>query len=196
MSYLSRALAVDADAAQGLRKFRVVGEDRAAVAEAAERLCREKAGRGGKAEGAEAAALVARAEALRGVVEHEQALGFGDRGDGVMVGALPEQVDRDHRPRLEAELARGGDAALQRSRVHVEGRLIDIDEHRRRAGQRHRLAGRAERKGRAEHGIAAADALRHQHHQQRVGAAGAGHDMLGAAEGGEFGLELASLPDR
>ena len=61
--------------------------------------------------------------------------------------------------------------------IHVEGRLIDIDEHRRRAGQRHRLAGRAERKGRAEHGIAAADALRHQHHQQRIGAARAAHDM-------------------
>ena len=42
----------------------------------------------------------------------------------------------------------------------------------------------------------AADALGHQHHQQRVGAAGAAHDMLGAAEVGEIGLELRSLPDR
>ena len=66
--------------------------------------------------------------------------------------------------------------------VHVEGRLVDIDEHRRRAGQRHRLAGRAERERRTEHRVAAADALGHQHHQQRIGAAGAGHDMLGAAD--------------
>ena len=74
--------------------------------------------------------------------------------------------------------------------IHVEGRFVDIDEHRRRAGQRHGLAGRAERERRTEHRIAAADALGHQHHQQRIGAAGAGHDMLGAAEGRERGLEL------
>ncbi len=111
-----RALAVDADAAQRFGKFGIVGEDRPAVAEAAERLGREKAGRGDEAEGAETAALVAGAKRLRGVIEHEQALGFRDRADGIMVGALPEQVDRDHRPRLEAELLRGRDAALERIR--------------------------------------------------------------------------------
>ena len=77
------------------RQFGIVGEDRAAVAEAAERLGREKAGRGGKAEGAEPTALVARAKTLCRVIEHEQAFGFGDRADGVMVGALPEQIDRN-----------------------------------------------------------------------------------------------------
>ena len=99
-----------------------------------------------------------------------------------MVGALAEQVDRDHGPGLEAALLRGRDAALERGGIDVEGRLVDIDEHRRRADQRHRLAGRAEREGRAEHRVARADFLRHQHHQQRIGAAGAAHDMLGAAE--------------
>ena len=97
-------------------EFGVVGEYRAAVAEAAERLGREKAGRGGKAEGAEPAALVAGAKTLRGVIEHEHALGFGDRGDGIVVGALPEQIDRNHRSRLEAALLGGRDAALERSR--------------------------------------------------------------------------------
>ena len=134
-----------ADAAQRLGKLGIVGEDRAAIAEAAERLGRKEAGRGRKPEGAELAALVARAKALRGVVEHEQAFGLGDGGDRIMVGALPEQVDRDHADRLEAGLPRGRDAALQRRRIHVEGRFIDVDEHRRRAGQRHRLAGRGRR---------------------------------------------------
>ena len=69
---------MDADAAQLLRQLGIVGEDGAAVAEAAERLGREEAGGGGKAEGAEAAALVARAEPLRGVIEHEQAFGIGN----------------------------------------------------------------------------------------------------------------------
>ncbi len=46
---------------------------------------------------AELAALVGGAETLRGVVEHEQALGLRDRGDRIVIGALAEQVDRDHR---------------------------------------------------------------------------------------------------
>jgi hypothetical protein len=95
-----RTLAVDANAAQRGGEFGVVGENRPAVAEAAERLGRKEAGRGGEAEGTEPATLVAGAEGLGGVVEHEQALGGRDRFDGVMVGALPEQVDRDHRARL------------------------------------------------------------------------------------------------
>ena len=191
-----RALPVDADAAQRFRKLGIVGEDRAAIAEAAKRFGREKAGRGCKAEGAEAAALIGRAECLCGVVEHEQALGLGNCADGVMVGALSEQIDRDHGLRLQAELLCGRDAALQRSSVHVEGRFIDIDEDRRGARQRHNFAGRAERERRADDRIAAADALGHQHHQQRIGAAGAGHDMPGAAECRERRPRAASLPGR
>ena len=142
------------------------------------------------AETAEPAAFVAGAKALRGVIEHEQAFGFCDLGDRIVVGALAEQIDRNHGLRLEALLLRRRDAALERGRVDIEGRLIDIDEHRRRTGQRHRLAGRAERKGRTEHRIARADIPGHQHHQQRVGAAGAAHDMPGA---GEFGEQLFEL---
>ena len=107
-----------------------------------------------------------------------------------MIGALAEKIDRNDGPRLEAGADRGRNPALQRSCVHVERRFIDIDEYRCRAGQCHRLPGRTERKGRAEHRIARADAFRHQHHQQRVGAAGAAHDMPGAAEIRESGLEL------
>src|ERR1700686_3612949 len=54
-----RSLAVNADAAQRCREFGIVGKNPPAVAEAAERLGREKAGRGGKARRAETAALVA-----------------------------------------------------------------------------------------------------------------------------------------
>ena len=68
---LVRALAVDADAAQLLRQFGIVGEDRSTVSEAAERLGRKETGRGRKTEGAETPALVARAKPLRGVIEHE-----------------------------------------------------------------------------------------------------------------------------
>src|SRR5690349_12249576 len=72
------AAAMDADAAQLLEQIGVVSENGAAVAIAAERLGRIEAGRGGEPEGADAAALVAGAKALRGVVEHEQSLFLGD----------------------------------------------------------------------------------------------------------------------
>src|SRR5467141_2840360 len=51
-----RTLAVNADAAQRLREFGIVGENRSAVAKAAQRLGGKKARRGDKAEGAETAA--------------------------------------------------------------------------------------------------------------------------------------------
>ena len=85
-----------ADAAELFGELVIVGEDRAAVAEAAERLGRKETGRGRKAEGAELAALVGRAKSLRGVVQHEQAFGLGDVADRVVIGALAEQIDRDH----------------------------------------------------------------------------------------------------
>src|SRR5207244_8891788 len=71
------ALAVHADAAQRVREFVVIGEDRPAVTEAAERFGGKEARRGRKPEGAELAALVAGAKALRRVVKHEQPFGLG-----------------------------------------------------------------------------------------------------------------------
>ena len=184
---------MDAHAAQRLGEVGVVGEDRTAIAIAAERLGREEAGGGGKPAGAEPPSLVAGAKALGGVVEHEHALFSGDRGDRIVIGRLAEQIDRDHRLQLQAVSLGGGDAALQRLDIHVEGDFIDIDKHRRGAGERHHFAGGAEREGRADHRVARADALGHQHHQQRVGAAGAGHHMLGAAECRKISLELHDL---
>ena len=176
------ALAVNANAAQRLGKLVIIGKDGATIAEAAERFCREEAGRGRKSQRADPAALVARAKTLRGVIEHEQALGLRDLGDRIVVGALAEQVDRDHGPGLQAALLCRRDAAFERSGIHVEGCSIDIDEYWRRAGQRHGFAGRAERERRTQDGVPRADFPGHQHHQKRVGAARAAHDMLGAAE--------------
>src|SRR5699024_7660698 len=111
------ALAVDPDAAQRCREFGVIGKDRAAVAETAERLGREKAGRGDVAERAEPPALVARAKPLRRVIKDKQAFGRSELADRFMVGALAEQIDRDHRLRLKAVLLCRRKAALQRSNI-------------------------------------------------------------------------------
>ena len=66
---------------------------------------------------------------------------------------------------------------------------IDVDEDRRGADQHRHFRRRAEGEGRTDHGIARPNATAAQRQHQRVGAAGAGDDMLGAAEGGELGLE-------
>src|SRR5712692_1475405 len=126
-------LAVDADAAQRLGEFGIVGENRSAVAKAAKRFCREKTGRGGKAKAAETAALVAGAKCLCRVIEHEHALCLGDRRDCIMVGGLPEQIDWDNGLRLEPLLFRERDSVLQGSRVDIKRYFIDIDEDRRRS---------------------------------------------------------------
>ena len=115
--------------------------------------------------------------------------GDGDRKDRIVVGALAEQIDRNDAARLQPEPFGGRDAALERGGIDIEGRLVDVDEDRRRADQGDGLAGRAEGEGRTQHGVAAADTLGHQHHDQRIGAARAGHDMLGAAVSGKRGLE-------
>ncbi len=176
------ALAVNADAAQRLGKLVVIGKDGATIAEAAERLGGEEAGRGRKAQRADPAALVARAKPLRGVIEHEQAFGLRDLGNCIMIGALAEQVDGNHGARLQAALLRRRDATPERTGIHVVGCFVDIDEHRRRAGQRHGFAGRAEGERWTQNGVPRADFPGHQNHQKRVGAAGAAHDMPGAAE--------------
>ncbi len=132
-------------------------------------------------------------KALRGVVEHEQALGLGDGGDRRVVGGQAEQIDRDHRLRRKAVAARGGDSRGQLLCVDIEGVGFDVDEDRRGADQRHHFGGGAEGERRADDGVAGTDALGAQRQHQRVGAAGAGDGMLGAAEGGELALEGAHL---
>ncbi len=187
------ALAVHPQADERLRHLRIVGEDGAAVAVAAERLRRKEARGGGVGERADLAVADRRAEALGGVVEHEQLLFRRDRVERVMLGRKPEQVDRQDHARREPRLLRGGDRPHDARRRDVEGRLVDVGEHRRGAEQHHHLRGRAEREGRADHRIARPDALRHQHQRERVGTARAAHHVPRAAELRQRLLERAHL---
>ena len=190
---LAAALAVHAQAPQDLRELVVVGEDRAAVAVAAERLGGKEARAGRVGQRPDLAVAIGRAEGLRGVVDHEQLLRVGDRGDRGVVGGLAEQIDRDDRLRLEPELARHRDRAGEALRIEIEAPLLHVHQHRRRADQRRDLGGGVEREGRHEHRVAGADALRHQRHQQRIGAAGAGDRVTGAAERREIGFDRVHL---
>ncbi len=111
-------------------------------------------------------------------------------GDGAVIGRQSEQVDRDDAARLEPIAFGRRDGAREAGHVDIEGLGVDIDEDRRRAEQRHDFGGGAEGEGRTKHGIAGADTLRHQHQQQRVGAAGATHRMAGPGERRKVGFEL------
>jgi len=66
---------VNANAAQRLGKLAVIGKDGTGHRRSNRAALWEEARCGGKPERAELAALVARAKTLRGVIEHEQALG-------------------------------------------------------------------------------------------------------------------------
>src|SRR5262249_8325365 len=70
---VAAALAVHADLAHGARERRIVGEDRAAVAVAAERLRGKEAGAADRRERAAAPAFVDGAETLRRVLDHREA---------------------------------------------------------------------------------------------------------------------------
>src|SRR4051794_6082308 len=153
------------DAAQRLGQFVIVGDDGSTVAKTTEGFGGEKTGRGGKGQCSEPPALVVGPKGLRGVIENEQALGGRDRPNRVMISTLSEQIDGHDRFWFETKPARGSNTALERGWSHVECRFIDIDEHWRRARQRHGLARRTERKRRTEYRVATADALSHQHHQ-------------------------------
>jgi hypothetical protein len=180
-------------AAQDFGQLVIIGEHRAAVAVAAERLRREEARRSRPGQRAQFAIAIGRTERLRGVIDHEQLLRLRDRRNGVVVGRLTEQIDRDHGFRLEAELACHRKRAREAVHIDIEARLVYIDQHRGRAHQRGSLGGRVKCEGRREHGVARADALCHQRHQQGIGTAGAGDSVAGAAERSQFGFDRVDL---
>ena len=101
---LRLALAVEGQRPELCRKRVVVGEHRAAVAVAAERLGRIEAGPGDRAERAALPAAQRAADRLRRILDDHQAFGLGDPLDRGIVGGKPEQVDRDDRLAASAVL--------------------------------------------------------------------------------------------
>ena len=105
-------------------QFRVIGGDRAGLAEGAEVLAGIEAEAAGHTEGAGFAALVEGAVRLAGILDHRQAVPPGDLQDRVHVGRLPEKMDR------EDGLGPRRDGLLDQVGVHGVGLLVDIDEDR------------------------------------------------------------------
>jgi len=161
-------LAVMPDLAHGRRERIVVGEHGAALAVAAERLAGKEARRTDRRERAAAAPLVARAEALRSVLDHGNAVFRGDRIDLVHIGRLAIERDRHDRP--GARRNRGGYSA----HIDVARVGLDIDEDRLGAEQDDHLGRRDEREWARDHFVAGLQPDRHQRDLERVGPAAAG----------------------
>ena len=178
---------------QAYRLVVVIGEDGAAVAIPAERLGGIEARRRVSGKRADLAPIEARAETLGSVADHEHAVRLGDLADRVVVRRLTVEVDRDHATRLEPALPGLADRGFEALYIHVECIAANIDEDRRGAREHHHLDGGHEGEGRHEHRIALADALGHQRQEQRVGAVGARHAMLRAAERSKLPFELGDL---
>ena len=178
---LALALAVLADRAPARRQRRVVGEERAAVAVAAERLGRVEAGRGDRRQCADGPAAARAPETLGRVVDQQHPPLRRERRERLVVRRLAEQVRRDHRLRRELPLRRHmRDARREFGGVDHVGLLHHIDEDRRGTSQRHHLRRRGEGEARDEDRVACADPVRHQRDQEGVAAARAG-DRFGRA---------------
>src|SRR6185312_8579756 len=135
--------------AQDLRQSSIFGENRTAVAVAAERLGGEEACRGRQTDSADLAAAVARAEGLGRVREHPEPLLAADGLDLIVVGRLTEKIDRNYADRPQLQLARALNAEPQARRIHVERVRQHVDEERRRTDPGDNLCRRRKRKTRA-----------------------------------------------
>ncbi len=177
---VAAVLPVAGNLADDLGQCVVVGEERATVAVAAQRLAGEEAGAGDGAEVARHAALVARAEALCSVFDDRDAVLGGDGVDGVEVGALAVQAHRDDR------LGLGRDGGFEQRRVEVVGARIDVDIHRLGTEYGDGLGGGDVGEARGDDLVAVGHADCHLGDLQGVGAVGAGDAVLGADKGGEL----------
>lgn len=182
------ALAVNADFAAGLGELVVAGENGAAVAVAAERFAGEEAGAAKSAEVATFVAMVGGAEALGGVFDdRDVAMAGGDGVDGVHVGGLAVEADR------EDGLGAVGDLGFDEGGVDVAGVGFDVDEDRLGAEQDDDFGGGDECERGGDDFVAGADAKGHEADEQGFGAAGDGNAVFGAGVGGEALFEFADF---
>ena len=120
---------MDGVAADELGPFVGVGEHRAAVAVAAERLGREEARGGDVAERAGHLSVDRPAEALRSVLEQEHAVPLAHFPDRRIVGGKTEEVDGHDDPGCEIRLVLDEPHSFfEFGGVEVEGSFVHIDE--------------------------------------------------------------------
>ena len=130
-----------------------------------------------------------RAECLRGVFQHGDAVFLPEGNERRHVGAAAVEVDGDDRF--------DGGIFLQRSlsgvRAEVVGRGINIRKNRRRADAGNAARRGEESVGRGEHRIAGPDAERHEQHELGICATAAPDGVPRASVGDDFTLQGVCL---
>ena len=114
--------AVNAKHLETLGHGGIVGGDQAAIAGSAEIFGRKETEAAKIAEGSGEAAVVARADGLRGVFHDKKIFGFGDGEDGSEIGGKPEEMDGHD------GFGVCGDGGFDIFGIEIEGDGIDVDE--------------------------------------------------------------------
>lgn len=187
-------LAMHPQAVEQLGQGGVIGQDRPAVAVAAQRLGRKEAGGDDVGPMAGMVAVQGATEPLRTVGDQLEAVFPGHRRDGRIVGGLAEQVDgNDHLGRQLTLGLHRLDGGVELDRIEIVGVRQHVDEHRRGARPGHDFARRREGEARAEDRVARPDPPGPQRQGDGVCAVGARHAVPGPGERGQFGLKLTHL---
>ena len=181
------ALAPVAEHAQPRGQVVAVGDDGAALAAGAEVLARVEAEATDIAEAAGAAALVLCTMRLGRVLDHDEAIGIGEREQGRHVGHAAMQMHRQDRPGSTGQHL-GNGRRIERSRAR-----LDIGQHRPGTCELDRRHGRDERHRCGHHLVARADAGGEQRHVQRRRASAHRNGMAGAAIAGKVRFEGLDL---
>jgi hypothetical protein len=147
---LDRA-AVCAEQANRLGQTVVIGGDGARVTVSAEVLARVEAGTGHVPPRARRPLVTCRSLRLRGVLHHCDATSLESRSQQLERGELAVEVDPDHRPGPRRE------GVVDAWHVDQQCVVVDIREHRVRAGPDHGLRGGDERVGRHDDLVTRAD---------------------------------------
>lgn len=172
-------LSVAGNLADNCGQVVVVGENGAAIAVASQGLAGKEAGGRHSAEVAGFAAFIGGAKALRGILDDRKIVFFGYGIDGVEIGALPVQGNRDNR------LGSRGDGGFEFRWIEVEGLRVNIHIHRSGTEHGDSLGGGDEGETGSDDFILGADAKSHLGNLQGIGSVSHGDAVLGAGVGGE-----------
>jgi hypothetical protein len=161
----------------------VVGNHRAAIAKTAEVLLGDEAGADGVAQFADSEAVSASADPLRIVFHDQQIVAVGDLAEGLHVGGLAIEMNRDQ------GLGAGRDGGFHLRRIEAIGARVGVDKYSGCAGDPDGLGGGEEGVGGGDALIAGANPEGQERKPERVGSVGDADGELHSVIFGQLLLE-------